>query len=83
MRVLYADPPMPVARDNWEYADARTIRLLPAGTPFQNGHLYEFTYTAKDPLVAGLAFAGLRDLIEFLGTRRPTAWERLTRWPAK
>jgi hypothetical protein len=83
VRVLYADPPTPVARDNWEYADARTIRLLPAGTPFQNGHLYEFTYTAKDPLVAGLAFAGLRDLIEFLrhapadslGTPNPLAGE--------
>ena len=74
-----SDRPMPVAPENWEYVDARAIRLLPAGTPFQNGRLYEFTYTAKDPLVAGLAFAGLRDLIDFFGTRRRTASARLTR----
>jgi hypothetical protein len=66
VRVLYSDRPVPVAPEDWEYVDARAIRLLPAGTPFQNGRLYEFTYTAKDPLVAGLAFAGLRDLIAFL-----------------
>jgi hypothetical protein len=66
VRVLYADRPVPVAPENWEYADDRTIRLLPAGTHFQNGRLYEFTYTAKDPLVAGLAFAGVRDLVAFL-----------------
>jgi hypothetical protein len=66
VRVLYSDRPVPVALEKWEYVDARTIRLLPAGTPFENGRLYEFTYTAKDPLVAGLAFAALRDLIAFL-----------------
>ena len=66
VRVLYSDPPMPVAPENWEYVDARTIRLLPAGTSFLNGRLYEFTYTAKDPAVTGLAFAGLRDLVSFL-----------------
>jgi len=66
VRVLYSDRPVPVAPENWEYIDARSIRLLPAGTPFQNGRLYEFTYTAKDPLIAGFGFAGVRDLIAFL-----------------
>src|ERR1700690_2264437 len=81
VRVLYSDRPAPVAPENWEYMDARTIRLLPAGTTFQNGRLYEFSYIAKDPVVAGLAFASLRDLIAFLrhekeddfGTANPAA----------
>jgi hypothetical protein len=63
---------VPVAKNpdgssnDWEYVNPQTVRLLPAGTPFQNGSLYEFTYLAKDPLVAGLGFAGLRDLTAFL-----------------
>jgi hypothetical protein len=65
-RVHYEDPPTPIPPASWEYVNAQTIRLLPAGTPFQNGRLYEFTYPAKDPLIAGLAFAGLRDLTAFL-----------------
>jgi hypothetical protein len=65
-RVHYEDPPTPIPPAGWEYVNAQTIRLLPAGTPFQTGRLYEFTYPAKDPLVAGLAFAGLRDLTAFL-----------------
>ena len=66
MRVHYTDPPMPIPATGWEYLNNRTIRLLPAGTPFQQGRLYEFTYPAQDPIVAGLAFAALRDLVAFL-----------------
>jgi hypothetical protein len=66
VRVRYTDPPMPIPADGWEYASDRTVRLLPAGTPFQQGRLYEFTYLAKDPIVAGLAFAALRDFVAFL-----------------
>ena len=29
-------------------------------------HIYEFTYTAKDPLVLGLGLAATRDLVSFL-----------------
>ena len=66
VRVLYADSPASIPAAAWEYVDARTIRLLPVGTLFENGRLYEFSYPAKDPLVAGLALAGLRDLTAFL-----------------
>src|SRR5262249_12474441 len=55
-----------VPDSSWEYVDDRRIRLVPEGTAFQAGMLYTFTYTAKNPRVAGLAFAGLRDLTEFL-----------------
>ena len=60
VRSRYADTP--VAVTNWEYAHDRAIRLTPAGTRFEQGRLYEFVYHAKDPLVAGIAFAATRDL---------------------
>lgn len=83
VRNHYSDLPKPVAAAGWEYVDAQTIRLLPAGTPFQAGSLYELTYPAKDPSVAGLAFAATRDLAAFLhraatddtGTVNPLAGE--------
>ncbi len=37
VRVHYADAPTAVPSANWEYVNAQTIRLLPAGTPFQQG----------------------------------------------
>ncbi len=66
VRNHYSDPPTPIPATGWEYLDARTIRLLPAGTPFQLGTLYEFTYLAKDPVVAGIGFAATRDFAAFL-----------------
>ena len=33
---------------------------------FKAGHLYELIYEAKNPLVQGLGFAGMRDLVSFL-----------------
>lgn len=57
VRLRFEDPPMPVAASGWEYVDDRTIRLLPAGTPFRQGTLYALTYPARDPIVAGLGFA--------------------------
>lgn len=66
VRNHYSDPPIPIPATGWEYVDSRTIQLLPAGTPFQRGTLYEFTYAAKDPVVAGLGFAATRDFAAFL-----------------
>ncbi|HLU77753.1 MAG TPA: alpha/beta hydrolase domain-containing protein [Burkholderiales bacterium] len=60
------DTPVTVPADGWEYVDERTIRLLPEGTPFQQSHIYEFTYTAKDPLVTGIGLAATRDFVSFL-----------------
>ena len=60
VRSRYADAPVPVA--NWEYSGDRAIRLTPDGTRFEQGRLYAFVYNAKDPLVAGIAFAATRDL---------------------
>ena len=60
------DPPVSVSPSNWEYVDERTIRLLPPETAFKQSHIYEFTYTAKEPSVAGLGFAATRDFVSFL-----------------
>ena len=37
---------------------------------FQQSALYELTYPAKDPLVAGLGFAAIRDVADFLRNAR-------------
>ena len=59
------DPPVPVSRSNWKYVDERTISLLPE-TPFKQSHIYEFTYPATEPLLAGLGLAATRDFVAFL-----------------
>ncbi|WP_338875716.1 alpha/beta hydrolase domain-containing protein [Spirosoma sp. SC4-14] len=60
------DAPKTIGPDGWEYIDDHSIRLLPAGTAFQQSAIYEFVYTAKNPLVAGLGLAATRDFISFL-----------------
>src|SRR5215467_13764684 len=71
-------PRIPIDDSQWEFAacknDGRTNRktirkstedlYLRAG--FKPGHIYEFIYPAKNPLVLGLGFAVVRDLISFL-----------------
>jgi alpha/beta hydrolase family protein len=66
VRTHATDPLVPIAAADWEYVDAQTVRLLPAGTPFQQGKLYDLVYPAQQPLVAGLAFAATRDFVAFL-----------------
>jgi hypothetical protein len=67
MRVRYEDPAVVVPADGWDYADqgGTAIRLAGEQTPFQQGMLYEFVYPAKNPVVAGLGFAAIRDLASF------------------
>ena len=69
VRNLYSDTPHALAPSAWEFIDDRTIGLVPRGTPFAAGSLYELTYQAADPLVAGIGFAAVRDLASYL--RRP------------
>jgi hypothetical protein len=83
VRTRYEDEPAVVPADQWEFADkaGKAIRLVPDKTPFAQGTLYTFTYQAKNPLVAGLGFAALRDFNSFLryaerddaGTANPLA----------
>ena len=69
----------------WEFASGRRIRApakkqsdRAAGTlylrsGFKPGHIYEFIYRAKNPLVLGLGFAVVRDLVSFLRYRMKDA----------
>jgi Alpha/beta hydrolase domain len=67
VRAHLTDPPVPVPADGWEYtSDGTAIRLLPVGTRFQQSAIYEFTYVAKNPVVAGLGLAATRDFVSFL-----------------
>jgi len=69
------DPPTTVPATGWNYTseDGTEICLLPPGTPFQQSHIYEFTYTAKNPVIAGIGLAATRDFVSFL--RSATAAE--------
>ena len=53
---------------NWTYnATGTAISLTsPPGATFTANDIYEFSYTAKDPTVAGLGFAAVRDLNSWL-----------------
>jgi len=60
------DSPSIINERAWEFADGNTIRLLPNGTPFRRGALYQLSYRAKDPPVSGIGYAATRDLIALL-----------------
>ncbi|PYM19722.1 MAG: hypothetical protein DMD78_23665 [Candidatus Rokuibacteriota bacterium] len=65
--------PITLPASAWEFVDDTTIRLLPAGTPFRIGALYQLVYRAADPPVSGIGFAATRDLIAFLKHERADA----------
>jgi len=84
------DAPTTIPSTGWTWTSPTTIALLPAGTPFVQSAIYELVYTAKDPWVAGIGFAGVRDLASFLrnatadtaGTPNPLAGDvtRMVTW---
>lgn len=70
VRARLDDTPVPLDEGDWEYTSSAgtAIRPLPAGTAFKQSHVYEFTYTAKDPAVSGIGLAATRDWLTFLRT---------------
>jgi Alpha/beta hydrolase domain len=73
VRTLEQDRRVPVPNEEWAFGacdDGAT--LVPSDTQiclfegFKPGTLYELIYRAKDPLVLGLGYAGMRDLVSFL-----------------
>jgi hypothetical protein len=73
VRENYGDTPIPIPASGWAYTDSTltAVQLTDGhvfGGPgtYSPTALYEFTYIAKDPLVAGLGFATLRDFATFL-----------------
>jgi hypothetical protein len=81
-RVHLDDAPQVVPASGWAYdAKGTAIHLMPQGTRFTQGDIYEFSYIAKDPTVNGVGFAAVRDFNAFLryekaddnGTANPIA----------
>ena len=95
VRENYGDKPQPVPAADWMYTTtctAQTTFFSPTCVKLTAGNfgatgtfgptaLYEFTYIAQNPNIAGLGFAGIRDLATFLrdaktddhGTANPLA----------
>lgn len=67
MRVDTDDTPTPLPPAAWRFEPGgHAIGLLPEGTRFKAGEIYELVYPARDPKVTGLGFAAIRDVAAFL-----------------
>jgi hypothetical protein len=58
-------PSTPVDASSWTYLSNKQVQLN-RPTAADNGAIYEFVYPAQDPVVMGIGFAAVRDLISFL-----------------
>jgi hypothetical protein len=65
VRARNTDEPTVIPADKWEFVDAQTVRLLPAGTAFKIGDIYQMIYKASNPPVTGIGFAATRDIVSF------------------
>ena len=67
VRVRTEDPPTIIPAEKWDYSDETgTAIKLADNSAFHQGTLYEFVYQAKNPVVSGLGFAAIRDLVSFV-----------------
>lgn len=70
-REYESDRRIAIAPDEWEFAEVTGDGPVPSRTHchyppgFEPGWIYELVYTARDPPVMGLGFAGVRDLVAF------------------
>ena len=65
VRARQGAPRVTLAESSWRFTNERQIRLnRPPG--LDGGAIYELLYLAKDPIVMGLGFAAMRDVISFL-----------------
>ncbi|MBK4737716.1 alpha/beta hydrolase domain-containing protein [Noviherbaspirillum pedocola] len=79
-RHYLTDTPVDVPSTDWSWTGPNTIALA-GNAAFQQSWIYELTYTAIDPYVAGIGFAAQRDFVSFLrnaqadsvGTANPLA----------
>ena len=58
--------PQVVPAADWNYNAATGTAIRLTGGTFVANDVYEFSYTAKDPTVAGLGFAAVRDWVSWL-----------------
>jgi hypothetical protein len=63
VRNAVAAPRTLLPHNSWRFTDATHVSLNGGFTP---GRIYEVVYEAKDPVVAGLGLAGVRDFVSHL-----------------
>ena len=67
VRQREADPRVTPAGLEWRLVDDRHVEITrPAAPGFDRGAIYEFIYRARDPIVMGIGFAAIRDIVSFL-----------------
>ena len=51
----------------WRLVDDREVEIKRPSEPgFDRGAIYEFIYRARDPIVMGIGFGAIRDIVSFL-----------------
>ncbi|HEY2525329.1 MAG TPA: hypothetical protein VGI29_09750, partial [Candidatus Binataceae bacterium] len=63
VRQRQKDRRVPVGPDRWRFLSPTRLEIMLADG-FDAGAIYEFIYPARDPIVMGLGFAAVRDLVE-------------------
>ena len=66
VRARLDDAPMTLLDHEWEYTSGAGTAIRLVGRNFEQSAVYEFTYTAKDPVVSGIGLAATRDFLTFL-----------------
>jgi hypothetical protein len=67
VRQREADPRVTPAGLAWRLVDDRHVEITrPTAPGFDRGAIYEFIYRARDPVVMGIGFAAIRDIVSFL-----------------
>ena len=78
VRQREADPRVTPAGLAWRLVDDRHVEITrPTAPGFDRGAIYEFIYRARDPIVMGIGFAAIRDIVSFLRhARQIIRWRR-------
>jgi len=67
VREREADPRATPPGLAWRLIDDRHVEITrPTAPGFDRGAIYEFVYRAQDPIVMGIGFAAIRDMVSFL-----------------
>ena len=67
VRQREADPRATPPGLAWRLVDDRHVEITRTTAPgFDRGAIYEFIYRARDPMVMGIGFAAIRDIVAFL-----------------
>jgi hypothetical protein len=65
------DMPVEIPASGWDYTSPAGTAIKLTSGAFQQSAIYEFSYVAKSPLVAGLGLAATRDFVSFLRSNDP------------